>query len=333
MKTKSDNTIDLLKFIFAFFVVGIHTHLTNYIVNPQSRFYFISLTFRLAVPFFFIVSGYYYGKKLWLTPSSKSNKLCSYVSRLFPPLILWSFLTLFFNLPELYARTGYDKHACFILVLKYIFFYPLGAMWFALACIIGACIITLFWKHKIFLCLSAILCYTFGLLGNNYYFIALNNNLQTIIDKYNYHFICTRNGFFIGFPLMFLGAMLAHPMLLQKIKNKILLPLTVFSLFLLLAEIHYLYEKPYYDDRSLFISYLLFIPCLILCALKYNIFPNKNLIVARELSTCIYYTHYFFINLIGFFVRDSIYAYLAVICCSICTYFISTKLPVLKKVL
>lgn len=54
--------IDILKFIFAIFVVGIHTHIMS---NPNSTYqwYILHIFFRIAVPFFFSTSGFLFGKK------------------------------------------------------------------------------------------------------------------------------------------------------------------------------------------------------------------------------------------------------------------------------
>lgn len=59
-RSKQDNTIDFLKFVFAIFVVGIHTGILG---NGESfiSWFLIHWLFRIAVPFFFVTSGYYLG--------------------------------------------------------------------------------------------------------------------------------------------------------------------------------------------------------------------------------------------------------------------------------
>ena len=60
---KRNRTIDLLKFIFSICVIAIHSSLFKEINTTL----YISTTmglFRIAVPFFFITSGYFYYRKL-----------------------------------------------------------------------------------------------------------------------------------------------------------------------------------------------------------------------------------------------------------------------------
>lgn len=54
-------TVDVLKFIFAIFVVCLHVPLTN----PAIEAWFEPLFFRLAVPYFFVASGFFLGLKLY----------------------------------------------------------------------------------------------------------------------------------------------------------------------------------------------------------------------------------------------------------------------------
>lgn len=58
MNIKEYNLIDLLKFLFAICVVGIHTNIAG---NSKSTFqwYILNCVFRLAVPFFFCLFGFF----------------------------------------------------------------------------------------------------------------------------------------------------------------------------------------------------------------------------------------------------------------------------------
>lgn len=61
--------VDYFKFFFAICIVGIHANIfADSLVYP--------LVFRIAVPYFFVSSGFFFGKKLWnekLTYNFKSK--------------------------------------------------------------------------------------------------------------------------------------------------------------------------------------------------------------------------------------------------------------------
>ena len=72
-KTPRNMTIDALKFIFSLCIIGVHINLFQDISTPLYR----SLTqsvFRLGVPFYFLVSGYYFADRLD-TPSKAGQWL------------------------------------------------------------------------------------------------------------------------------------------------------------------------------------------------------------------------------------------------------------------
>ncbi|MEM6380990.1 MAG: acyltransferase family protein, partial [Bacteroidota bacterium] len=54
-------TIDLIRLIASFFILSLHTELPNFNIELGS---YIRLAGRWAVPFFFITTGYFIGKKI-----------------------------------------------------------------------------------------------------------------------------------------------------------------------------------------------------------------------------------------------------------------------------
>lgn len=55
--------IDIFKFIFSICIVAILTGLLS-ATSQNINWYLTHMILRLAVPFFFIVSGFFYGKKI-----------------------------------------------------------------------------------------------------------------------------------------------------------------------------------------------------------------------------------------------------------------------------
>ena len=61
VKKKQYDFVNLAKFISAVFVIGIHTSPLQGL-HPKLNYFTRCIVFRLAVPFFFICSGYLYQK-------------------------------------------------------------------------------------------------------------------------------------------------------------------------------------------------------------------------------------------------------------------------------
>lgn len=63
LKDKNYDMVDLCKFIACICIVCIHTAAFSDFVSG-GYYYISSCIFRIAVPFFFVTSGFFYGKKL-----------------------------------------------------------------------------------------------------------------------------------------------------------------------------------------------------------------------------------------------------------------------------
>ena len=59
---KNYNFIDILKFLFMLCVIAIHCHIE--LIFGRAGWYILHCIFRLAVPFFFIASGFFFAAKL-----------------------------------------------------------------------------------------------------------------------------------------------------------------------------------------------------------------------------------------------------------------------------
>ncbi|SFD13337.1 acyltransferase [Spirosoma endophyticum] len=97
MQTKSRNyTIDLVRLIASFCVIALHVDLG---IANNDTIALIRLACRWAVPFFFLVSGYFYQPHFAKDPTRALIKNCSRLLKVFviTSLIFW---------PISYARTG-----------------------------------------------------------------------------------------------------------------------------------------------------------------------------------------------------------------------------------
>lgn len=281
--------MDILKFICAIFVIGIHSNIMG---NPDSniQWYIVHVIFRISVPFFFICSGFLFGRK-YFTNNKNLKEICKkQLKRLYIPFIFWMII----SLPYSFIVTQGDTFLIKILkLLQQALFYPWGSLWFMLALIVSIYIEYLFLKkgklkHAIIL---SILLFVIGILGNSYYFI-LNDPLKKIMDLYLKIFISTRNGIFVGFPLFTAGVVIAkNEKLIEKIsKMKIYIAL-VLIIIIQIGEVTFIRNKNYTDDHSLFFTTIFVASMLLILCIKYKDIRLKKIDtkLLRNLSTGIYF--------------------------------------------
>jgi hypothetical protein len=127
--------LDYYKVLLAIFVIGIHTSpLTEY-SKPLSFLFNLGI-FRIAVPTFFLINGYYS-----LSALSTSQTLKKYVIRVLILYIFW--MTLYFPI-YIYTHDFSTKNMIwgFIVLL-----YGYGHLWY-LTALIGGIILLFFLKNR-----------------------------------------------------------------------------------------------------------------------------------------------------------------------------------------
>jgi len=283
--------VDIFKFIFCIFVIAIHTNLLEHFPD-NAQFYIEKSLFRLAVPFFFITSGFLLGNKIIYSNDPK-RIIVSYSKRLLRILIIFEPLSILINLPIYYF-----KYKSIVIALLYtirdILFYPKGALWFIQACIIGAWIIYFFFKgnkEKILVCLS-ILLYLFALISNSYYFIISNTPFAKVITGLLNIIVSTRNGIFVGVPLLYIGIIVARIHASENGTNynqyKVI---SLITFFLFILELMFIKDKTMIDDGSLYVFMPIFIASLLLFILKFQTSNDGITQQFRNLSTGMYLLH------------------------------------------
>ena len=112
--------IDILKFIFAIFVVGMHTHIMS---NSKDTFqwYILHIFFRMAVPFFFIVSGFLFEKKHIKNKENLKEISKMQIKRLLIPFIFWMLMSLQY---VIITTKGNNILEIVLKILKEAIFYP-----------------------------------------------------------------------------------------------------------------------------------------------------------------------------------------------------------------
>lgn len=287
---ESYSGIDIIKFLFSVCVVGIHTNILTSETSNIEWGIFHGI-FRLAVPFFFVCSGFFLGLKLYRTNTFNDgkNEIKKYIKRLIVPYIFWLIIGLPFQVYKLRA----DNFVLIIFkLIRSILFYPWGALWYIWALIIAILLITPFYKKgkiKYAMLIGGIL-YFFALICNNYYFLIENTFLQKFIDIYLKVFHSSRNGLFVGLYFVSTGLYIAE--LINKginiynWKHKVIL---IVSYIFLIIEIFVIKRKTYRDDNSLYLMFIIVIPELLIFLMRYRVKIKTTLL--RNYSTGIYFLH------------------------------------------
>ncbi len=265
------NGIDLLKFLFSFFVVAIHItpfHTSNLLLNDYLNIGLQHYIARLAVPFYFVSSGFFLFKKMSLyeVDTQIIKNYCFRILRLY---------------------------ACWNIIL---FFGPKYHLWYLSATVVGVTLLSLCLYLRMnlkYIWLFAILFYLIGFTDDSYSkFLQPLKQIpvfEYISKAHNYMFDDTTNGFTVGFIFLLLGATIAH----SKIRLK---PLTAFiglivSMFALLIEVYFIYRKTEVLGHEI---YLFLIPATFFLFTFATSFTLKNRPIYKHLRTIgilIYLSH------------------------------------------
>lgn len=146
------NSIDLFKFIMAFFVVAIHTRPLNNIGNLYiSELYNIIL--NMAVPFFFMASGFLLASKLTNPYNSEENIhiIKAYLIKIVKLYLIWSIIYLPLAVYD-YIVSDISLQRAILLYIRGLFItgehYNSWALWYLLSTIYTLCIILFLLKIK-----------------------------------------------------------------------------------------------------------------------------------------------------------------------------------------
>ena len=286
--------LDSFRIIAALLVVAIHTSPLA-AINEGADFFLTRVLARIAVPFFFMVTGQFVITGL-LNPSVKS--IAKYHKYLLKTALLYLFCILIYLPIGIYA--GHYKELTFPSALRMLLFDgTFYHLWYFPACILGVLLVRLMSR---FLSLggmtvfSAVL-YIIGLFGDSYFGLIQDVPALNAVYEFGFRFFSyTRNGFFLAPLFLVLGAGTA----IEDKKNKPATPLPDYiglavSFAIMTTEAFLLrhYELQRHDSM-----YLALVPTIIFlyrCLLYPVCKPSRFL---RTCSTWVYMLHPAFIVVI-----------------------------------
>ena len=192
--------IDYFRVICALLIVSIHIPVFISIDGVLSH-YFNHVICRVAVPFFFISSGFFVADKL------QSNSAYRYVNRI---ILLYLVYTVLYLPQYLYltAPEGITGDYVCAWIKKFFFVGSYTQLWYLAALAFAVLFLQLavhFLKlnDKVIGLLAAVL-YVIGVIGNSYREVLLGLDIP-LITQYYITFSTMRNGLFFGIPMVAAG--------------------------------------------------------------------------------------------------------------------------------
>lgn len=261
-------SIDILKVVAAFFVVFIHLDILKEL-NPTANHFLINGIFRLSVPLFLIITGYFFIR------IETGKQFIKWLSRMLILYIVWSII----YLPFWFGDTKMTTAIINILNGYY-------ALWYIMGVILAGCLLYLLKDKKTStLVLLSILLYIVGTLLQ----YAANLNISSGVTSKVLAFIPThRNFLFDCLPFMTIGFLIRRTGI-SNVKNYGL-PIIALSFALLIIE-SYLNLRLFGTDKQLdmMFSLLLISPLLFIYIMNIDILGKyKNL---SSFATAIYLVH------------------------------------------
>lgn len=271
--------IDIFRIISAVLVVSIHTFPLKDIA-PVFDFYLVKGLGRIAVPFFFMTTAYFY----FLKPSKERL-----VKILKQYLVIYIIAIIIYFPINLYNLCYLQDNLLFNAIKAITFDGTFYHLWYLPATVIGLIIVSMLHKYvslKKGLVIVSVL-YLIGLGGDSYY--GLVNNVPVIKNFYDIIFgFCeyTRNGLFMAPLFLWLGKWLVS---YQDSFKTIDLAAGLFvSMGLMLIEVRVLRDLgfPRHDAMNLMLPIVMIF--LYLSLFKYT---GKRLTLCKSLSLLIYILH------------------------------------------
>ncbi len=259
--------IDVLKIVMAFFVVCLHMHLLKE-HYPELSYVLVNGLFRLGVPIFLLITGYYFYY------INEALKLKKWLFRLFILYGIWTIL---------YIPFWHEKDSA---LQNIVFGYH--HLWYLIGTFFAGIILFILkkWSSAHLGIISLLI---FGI-GYCIQYLANSHYFDGKVDAFINQFPAYRNFLMVCFPFMTMGFLIKKHQLDEKVKPNLFL--VIFACLLPIAEaygnIHLLHLNKK-ESTDLLISLLISCPLLFLyCQNSKSTTGFKTL---ATFSTAIYFIH------------------------------------------
>lgn len=268
-------TLDILKIVLAFFVVGLHgSFLLD--INPEIGYVLKQGVFRSAVPIFLIISGYYFHKM------NSVEKELKFIGRLFFLYLIWFII----YIPFFYQK--FDAPLCFNG-----FFNGNHHLWYIIHAVYALFILSLLKRCNARTQITIIaLCAVIGLI------LQYNNSYDFFQVKELKDIVIYRSSLFFCLPFIYIG------FAIHQFQIKAVHPSWIIVGLILVCVESYLNEIGAKGSFDILISLYFFCPVVFLWAIHSK--KKTDLKFISQISVAIYLVHPYFQreNPLGYFVSD-----------------------------
>lgn len=309
-------SIDYAKFLLALMVIAIHEMpLTSYsrIINA----FLVNAVCRIAVPLFFISTGFFLIKK-----GLTSETLKRYVLKIFKVYLIWSFVyfVLEIGLATYYGEMNFDIISDYLIELiggGY------GHLWYLYSSIIGVTfawiLFTRFNLTRRFIVCFSVLLYVIGAVFNDIW------NVFPFASLLNFQFGIIQHSLFTAVPFVLFGGCISHyykefDTATDRTKaTKEILAFIMTSGFFLILEDSILFKLGTCNgyQNNLFMFPLS--GCVFIGLLNFKVKPSTRATKMRFMSTYIYLVQGVFIAFVDMLFDNSLLKYMLVV--ALCVVF------------
>lgn len=260
-------SIDVLKIILAFFVVFLHMNFLKE-SNPQLSYVLVNGLFRVAVPVFLIITGFYFFH------IDDTKKLKKWLFRTFVLYIIW--------MAVYYSFWKSSENVLLTIIFGY------HHLWYLIGTFFSGIILYLLRKSSSAFLLSIALGlfitgYIIQVLGNLHYFDKENDSLLN-------NYLIYRNFLFVCLPFLSIGFLIHKEKInLSQVKSSTLV--VVLSCVLVISEAYFNYNNISKESTDILLSLFLTSPVLFLYGQEKYIKSSSKILAT--LSTAIYFVHPF----------------------------------------
>lgn len=287
------SAIDFMQFICSFAVVLIHVG--TVVEQPIPHFLIKSIFCRIAVPFFFISSAFFFRQKYQI-----SFALChAWLKRFLKQYFLISLF--YFPLGVWYFSQQIDFklfHLPLLLIIGLFYAGTMYHLWYFPALLFALYLATklIKWMGYARAFLLSFSLYVVGA-GETYFAYLKGSFLEKSYQNFFDLFITTKNGLFFGLIFVIIGFYLADTLKKETFFSCHLKKLVLASLLLLVVEAHFIYGQPGLDKNFIF-ALVPLSSCLFYWLLTLDFSTSKTLPL-RLLSQKIYFFHLLPIELLN----------------------------------
>lgn len=277
-----NNNLDILKVVMAFLVVALHIFPIFKLKGLQGliSYEIAGGITRIAVPTFFLISGYFLRNKL-----NDKAYLLKYAKRILLLYVIWQIL----YLPDLIRFYKLGWFSQFDMILKLIYGY--WHLWYLLATVLALGLLYLVRNNSVLSKWTLII--SLLVIGYIFQFLIQSNIIKDYLNvKLVYSIIgTTRNFLFFAFPMMLIGTLYDQwSIAISKYKRAY-----IFLWALLIVEVYFYYKLKVNSMNILIILPLLSMFTFLLVNQNKS-FSSKE--ISSTLSLGIYLTHPYAIRLV-----------------------------------